>query len=153
MAKRKRTDVVKLQLRIRESLRKQLEDAARVKDVSLNNEMVYRLEESFTRASMQDELNKMRANVRDELKKLTERVQEVVSRLSAMQAAREMESEWPPPVPEATPSFNERRRLEAQTAGNEELEARLKASLSRSENLEARLTAMFPARQPKGRKP
>src|SRR5215467_12532735 len=60
MAKRKRTDVVKLQLRIRESLRKQLEDAARVKDVSLNSEMVSRLEESFTRASMQDEFNKMR---------------------------------------------------------------------------------------------
>jgi hypothetical protein len=73
MAKRKRTDVVKLQLRIRELLRKRLEDAARVKDVSLNAEIVSRLEESFTRASTQDDLNKMRAIVRDEFEKLREK--------------------------------------------------------------------------------
>jgi len=145
MAKRKRTDVVKLQLRLRESLRKQLEDAARVKDVSLNSEMVSRLEESFTRASMQNELNKMR-------EKLTEAFTEVAYR-TAVLSARKIASESPPPVSEATPSFNERQRLEALTAGNEELEARLKASLSRSEKLEAQLTAMLEARQSKGGKP
>ena len=56
MAKRKRTDVVKLQLRIREGLRKQLEDTARVKDVSLNAEIVSRLEQSVVQASLQKEL-------------------------------------------------------------------------------------------------
>jgi hypothetical protein len=139
MAKRKRTDVVKLQLRIRESLRKQLEDAARVKDVSLNSEMVSRLEESFTRANMQDELNKMREN--------PERTFKEVAYQSALLSARKIESESVPPV------INERQRLEALTAGNEELEARLKASLSRSEKLEAQLTAMLEARQSKGGKP
>jgi glutamyl-tRNA reductase len=134
MAKRKRTDVVKLQLRIREGLRRQLEDAARVKDVSLNSEMVSRLEESFTRASMQDELNKTRAIVRDEVEKLKERLQEVTVR-EAVESTRER--------------FSQRHRLEAL----EELEARLKVSLNRSDKLAAQLTAMLEARQSKGGKP
>jgi len=148
MAKRKRTDVVKLQLRIREGLRKKLEDTARVKDVSLNAEIVSRLEESFTRASMLDELNKMG-------EKLTETFIELAVQ-KAVHSAREIESESPPPVPGATPSFKERQRLEALTAGNEELEARLKASLSRTEKIEPQLKAALEARLPrqsKGGKP
>jgi hypothetical protein len=47
MAKRKRTDVVKLQLRIREALRRRLEVAAKAEERSLNTEIAHRLENSF----------------------------------------------------------------------------------------------------------
>jgi hypothetical protein len=47
MAKRKKTDVVKLQLRIREALRRRLEANARVQERSLNSEIAHRLENSF----------------------------------------------------------------------------------------------------------
>jgi Arc-like DNA binding domain len=47
MAKRKRTDVVKLQLRIREALRRRLEAAAKTEERSLNSEIAHRLEHSF----------------------------------------------------------------------------------------------------------
>jgi hypothetical protein len=47
MAKRKKTDVVKLQLRIREELRRRLEATARAEERSLNGEIAYRLEGSF----------------------------------------------------------------------------------------------------------
>jgi Arc-like DNA binding domain len=47
MAKRKRTDVVKLQLRIREGLRRRLEAAANAEERSLNSEIAHRLENSF----------------------------------------------------------------------------------------------------------
>ncbi len=47
MAKRKRTDVVKLQLRIREGLRRRLEAAANAEERSLNSEIALRLENSF----------------------------------------------------------------------------------------------------------
>jgi hypothetical protein len=47
MAKRKRTDVVKLQLRIREALRRRLEAAAKAEERSLNTEIAHRLENSF----------------------------------------------------------------------------------------------------------
>jgi hypothetical protein len=48
--KRKTTDIVNLKLRIRETLRKRLEGAAKVQERSLNSEMVVRLEDSFDRA-------------------------------------------------------------------------------------------------------
>jgi Arc-like DNA binding domain len=47
MAKRKRTDVVKLQLRIREALRRKLEVEANREERSLNSEIAHRLENSF----------------------------------------------------------------------------------------------------------
>jgi hypothetical protein len=47
MAKRKRTDVVKLQLRIREALRRRLEERAKEEERSLNSEIALRLENSF----------------------------------------------------------------------------------------------------------
>lgn len=47
MAKRKKTDIVQLKLRMREALRKRLETAARGEEISLNSEMVRRLESSF----------------------------------------------------------------------------------------------------------
>jgi hypothetical protein len=47
MAKRKRTDVVKLQLRIREGLRRKLETRANAEERSLNSEIAHRLENSF----------------------------------------------------------------------------------------------------------
>jgi len=70
MAKRKRTDVVKLQLRIREGLRGRLESAAKNQERSLNSEIVARLEESFRRG----ELASLTENV-DRLSALHERTQ------------------------------------------------------------------------------
>jgi hypothetical protein len=61
-------------------LRKQLEDAARVKDVSLNAEIVSRLEQSFVQASLQKELHIARVSIQDELKKLSGRFDEEVRR-------------------------------------------------------------------------
>lgn len=47
MAARKQTAIVGLKVRLREPLRKKLEVAAKQKGVSLNAELVARLEESF----------------------------------------------------------------------------------------------------------
>jgi hypothetical protein len=47
MAKRKKTDTVQLKLRIREQLRKSLENSAKKEDRSLNSEMAHRLANSF----------------------------------------------------------------------------------------------------------
>ncbi len=44
---RKPTDTVKLQLRLDEALRRQLERAARANDHSMNSEIIHRLERSF----------------------------------------------------------------------------------------------------------
>ena len=121
--------------------------------------MVSRLEESFTRASTQDDFNKMRADVRDELKKLTETFEKEVERRTAVQSAGKIGlwprvSESPPPVREAVPTLRQRlEELEALTAGDEELEAKLTASLSDVDKLKAQLTAMLEARQSKGGKP
>jgi hypothetical protein len=49
--KRKKTDTVQLKLRIREALRRRLETAAKAADISLNSEMVRRLEGSFEQAT------------------------------------------------------------------------------------------------------
>jgi hypothetical protein len=134
MAKRKRTDVVKLQLRIREGLRKQLEDTARVKDVSLNAEIVSRLEQSVVQASLQKEL---RVSIQDEIKKHLDAFEKVLGLRSGGQIERV------PVRPE---------ELEAAMAANKQLEAKLTASLSDVEKLKARLTAAL-ERQSKGGKP
>jgi hypothetical protein len=52
MAKRKKTDTVQLKLRIREELRQKLQNQANGREVSLNNEMVRRLEQSFNEGSI-----------------------------------------------------------------------------------------------------
>lgn len=49
---RKSTDTAQLKLRIREDLRRQLEAAAKKRDVSLNYEMTDRLRASFDRADL-----------------------------------------------------------------------------------------------------
>ena len=54
MPKRKKTDIVQFKIRLRETLRRQLEAAAHTKDISLNSEIVSRLEQSFVQASLQD---------------------------------------------------------------------------------------------------
>jgi Arc-like DNA binding domain len=53
MAKRAKTATVQLKLRMREELRGKLAKMARARDVSLNNEMVDRLEQSFTAAGVE----------------------------------------------------------------------------------------------------
>jgi hypothetical protein len=49
---RKFSDIAQLKLRIREDLRRRLEQAAKKRDVSLNYEMTSRLAESFERSEM-----------------------------------------------------------------------------------------------------
>jgi hypothetical protein len=60
MIKRKKTDYVQFKIRLRESLRKRLENAAHAKDISLNSEMIARLERSFVHDSLDDQLAVMR---------------------------------------------------------------------------------------------
>jgi len=52
MTKRKKTDIVPLMVRLRESLRARIEAAAKAQERSLNNEIIARLEESFDRESL-----------------------------------------------------------------------------------------------------
>jgi hypothetical protein len=52
MTKRKKTDIVGLKLRLRESLRARIEAAAKAQERSLNNEVIARLEQSFDRESL-----------------------------------------------------------------------------------------------------
>jgi hypothetical protein len=59
MTKRKKTDIVGLKLRLRESLRARIEAAAKAQERSLNNEVIARLEQSFDRES----LTRLRDNV------------------------------------------------------------------------------------------
>jgi len=102
MAKRKRTDIVKLQLRIREGLRGRLESAAKNQERSLNSEIVARLEESFRRS----ELASLTENVR-ELSSLTGWVRQNVERYKKAEeddvrgrtdsAERDQEPELPMP--------------------------------------------------------
>ena len=141
MAKRKRTDVVKLQLRIRESLRKQLEDAARVKDVSLNAEMVSRLEQSLVQASLQEEL---RVRIKDEFRKLLVALEKEVGRRLGGQIERE---------PMRPGELEAASKLEILMGAYEQLRAKLTASLSEVDKLKAQLTAMLEARQSNGGKP
>src|SRR6516165_11174319 len=96
MAKRKRTDIVKLQLRIREGLRGRLESAAKNQERSLNSEIVARLEESFRRS----ELASLTENVR-ELSALTgwvrKKVEEDDARGRTDSTERDQEPELPMP--------------------------------------------------------
>src|SRR5215469_12704337 len=79
MAKRKKTDIVPLMLRLREELRGRLESAAKNQERSLNSEIVARLEESFRRT----ELASLTENVR-ELSSFREWVSEPLSELFEM---------------------------------------------------------------------
>jgi hypothetical protein len=56
MAKRKKTAIVGLQLRLRESLRRRIEAAAKAEDRSLNSEIVDRLETSFLQSFLMQQL-------------------------------------------------------------------------------------------------
>ena len=58
MAVRKPTAIVGLKVRLREPLRKKLEVAAKKKGVSLNAELVARLEESFLGEGLLDRMEK-----------------------------------------------------------------------------------------------
>jgi non-homologous end joining protein Ku len=56
MVKRSKTAIVGLRVRLREPLRKKLETAAKQKGVSLNAELVDRLEASFSAQAVEDKL-------------------------------------------------------------------------------------------------
>jgi hypothetical protein len=59
MATRKQTAIVGLKVRLREPLRKKLEMAAKKRGVSLNAELVARLEESFLGEGFEERMNKI----------------------------------------------------------------------------------------------
>jgi Arc-like DNA binding domain len=61
MAARKQTAIVGLKVRLREPLRKKLELAAKKKGVSLNAELVTRLEESFLGESLTERMDQILA--------------------------------------------------------------------------------------------
>jgi hypothetical protein len=63
MAERKPTAIVGLKVRLREPLRKKLEVAAKKKGVSLNAELVARLEESFLGEGLMDRIDKILASL------------------------------------------------------------------------------------------
>jgi hypothetical protein len=64
MTKRKKTEIVGLKLRLRESLRRQIEAAAKVQERSLNSEIVGRLEESFAKDRSREEREEVIASMR-----------------------------------------------------------------------------------------
>jgi hypothetical protein len=59
MAKRKKTDTVQFNVRLREELRKRLEVSARAEKRSLNSEIVARLAQSFDQSGGQDQLTRL----------------------------------------------------------------------------------------------
>jgi hypothetical protein len=64
MTKRKKTEIVGLKLRLRESLRRRIEAAARAQERSLNNEVIARLEESFLKDRSHEEREEVIASMR-----------------------------------------------------------------------------------------
>jgi uncharacterized protein (DUF1778 family) len=77
MAKRKKTDIVPLMLRLREDLRKRIEDAADIKETSLNGEIVQRLEASFE----QEEVGILRDRVHRSMQNLEEITRRILEML------------------------------------------------------------------------
>jgi hypothetical protein len=65
MAKRKKTDIVGLKLRLRESLRGRVESAAKGQERSLNSEVVARLEESFAKDRWREERQEVMGILKD----------------------------------------------------------------------------------------
>jgi hypothetical protein len=78
--KRKATEIVTLSLRIREELRRQLEDAAKVHRQSLNAEIVSRLEASRTANLQQNLAVLMREKIGEAFKATTKEVAEEVAK-------------------------------------------------------------------------
>jgi hypothetical protein len=89
MAKRKKTDIVGLMVRLRESLRKQIETAAARNEVSLNGEIIARLEKSF-----REDVSQNMAEI------LVEQSKQLTALMLAVQAIRgEKEPKLPVPEP------------------------------------------------------
>jgi hypothetical protein len=114
MAKRKRTDIVKLQLRIREGLRGRLESAAKNQERSLNSEIVARLEESFRRSELAS-LTKKFSALQERMQALTalvsrgralgERFDRIEAEMEARQKARALPDQEPElPMPHESAS-------------------------------------------------
>jgi hypothetical protein len=59
MAARKSTDMVHLKLRFREELRRQVEESAKNRELSLNSEVIRRLEESFENDNWREERERL----------------------------------------------------------------------------------------------
>ena len=74
MAARKPTAIVGLKVRLREPLRKKLEIAAKKKGVSLNAELVARLEESFLGEGLLDRMEKALATLDKRIEQLDDLV-------------------------------------------------------------------------------
>src|SRR6476646_8053148 len=59
MAARKSTDMVHLKLRFREELRRQVEESAKNRELSLNGEIIRRLEDSFENDNWREEKERL----------------------------------------------------------------------------------------------
>jgi hypothetical protein len=87
MAARKQTAIVGLKVRLREPLRKKLEVAAKKKGVSLNAELVSRLEESFLGEELTDRMDKILAEFDKRIGQLDDLVYVAGSREEDLEAA------------------------------------------------------------------
>jgi hypothetical protein len=67
MAKRKRTDIVQLKLRLREELRRKIDDDADAREISLNMELNRRLEWSFQQEKFKALIDLLTGSQRDSL--------------------------------------------------------------------------------------
>jgi hypothetical protein len=84
MAKRKPTQIVQVGTRMPESLRLSLDKAAKAREVSLNAEIVHRLEESFRRESAEEmlaEAKRIGANTQELLNDIRQALPEELARL------------------------------------------------------------------------
>lgn len=73
MAKRKKTDIVQFNVRLREELRKQLEVSAKAEKRSLNSEIVARLEQSFVSQLVSQDSFAVLTDIREKLNTLSSR--------------------------------------------------------------------------------
>jgi hypothetical protein len=81
IARRKRTDIVALKLRLREALRKRLEVAAKGQERSLNSEIVARLEQSFDREGLtriRDQADRALTSIQEQARRRDELLETVI---------------------------------------------------------------------------
>jgi hypothetical protein len=96
MAKRPQTALVGLLVRMREPLRKKLEVAAKKRGVSLNSELVGRLERSFQVDSVEEILEAQRAEIKRWANRSRAIEKVIVDSTTSWAEIRERLAEWMP---------------------------------------------------------
>lgn len=84
MPRRKDTDTVQVGLRVKESLRAALDQAAEKHGISMNAEIVLRLEQSFELDALKRELDAERDRIRSDLKTIEKHWAEDRSRVNQL---------------------------------------------------------------------